>query len=53
MKATTSDSSQTNAGAIAMDEEQMRKNIMDKLKKMKEAVECGDSCEDPEEIMLR
>lgn len=53
MSATTKDASQSAAGAIAMDEEQMRKNIMEKLQKMKEAVECGDECEDPEEIKLR
>jgi hypothetical protein len=28
-----------------MDEEQMRKNIMDKLKKMKEAVDCEEACD--------
>ena len=31
MSATTKDASQSAAGAIAMDEEQMRKNIMEKL----------------------
>ena len=47
-----SDSSQTVAGAVAMDEEQMRKNIMDKLKKMKEAVDCEEACDMDDQELL-
>ena len=47
MKASTSDSSQAAAGAVAVDEEQMRKKIMEKLMKMKEALELGELSEDP------
>jgi len=35
-----------------MDEEQMKKNIMEKLKKMKEAVDCGAECENEDEKIL-
>ena len=49
MLSSVSDGSKT---AVVMNEEQMKKNIMEKLKKMKEAVDCGEECEDPDEKIL-